>query len=286
VEFSLNPLEIRRIIMIDAVHQELTRFDKNADLVVSLIEGDCPPEPWYSNSECYAEYLWELHNGTSIGAMNIDADVNDIAFTADGAWLVTAAESVGIHDPRRKRSGTAIIRAEESGSFPVTAVATNRSGTKIAYAYSDGLIEVIGWNGTTLSGVYPQIGIGPIVLGSATGKGKVSKNATQIAFSPNQAYLAVLYEDGLDILDISSASFKPLQNIQLPQNMGGVIEFHPTLPLLAIGLSDGIRILEVPDLNLAKFEPGSRVTSIDFSEDGCLLAWGDVDGNIKLMTLR
>ncbi len=114
---------------------------------------------------------------------------------------------------------------------------------------------------------------------------KVDGAPLRVAFDPLDHWLAAQTATSIYLFDVPS-----LGAIQRSVNFAptrlGVLRFNPSGSLLAAGHLQGLKVLSVPDLKTVLDKPGSEVTTIAFSKDGCMLAWGDAEGIVHIINAR
>ena len=104
----------------------------------------------------------------------------------------------------------------------------------------------------------------------------------QLSIAPNDRWVAVQTTAELKLLEIENPFFQR-NLVNLSQNGKGVLVFDPSSSRLAFGNLQGITVFSVPDAGIPFQNRDIGVSAIAYSPDGCLLAWGDVEGTVHII---
>jgi len=207
-------------------------------------------------------------------------EVHDMALTKQGKWLVAVlGVGLSIIDPIESTRGLGIVHAGE-GKAKIVAGVVNESGNLVAYGTDRKYIEIGEWDGRLLKDIHPW-SLGPFNFQGANAE--TDAIPTKLSISPDNHWLAVRTAEWLELRDVSVRFLPQRGRASLEQGSDGVMEFNPSTSLLATGSQRGLRVLSIPTLEKVLDRPTSRVTAIAFSPDGCLLAWGDVEGTVHII---
>jgi len=104
----------------------------------------------------------------------------------------------------------------------------------------------------------------------------------RLTFDSADRWLAAQTESAVYLFDVASFGAIRDQVDFLPTSLG-VLRFNPFSSLLAGGHAEGLRVWSVPGLKTVLNQSSAQTTAIAFSPDGCLLAWGDVEGTVHII---
>ncbi|EPS45105.1 hypothetical protein H072_866 [Dactylellina haptotyla CBS 200.50] len=211
--------------------------------------------------------LWDLASGA---AQTLNLHINELyvlKFTLDIKYVVSG-KSCGSLQVWDTTSGK-LIRTLEGHSCFVTSLSFNLDGEYLASGSWDKTVRV--WKMTTGQMIH-------------TFKGHTGW-IQSVEFSYSGGYIASCSEDGIVLL-WNADSGKILRRLSIIREMPQKLTFKPGDGQIAVGvdpsrvilweLSSGeTKVLETDDYS-------SRIPSLAYSPDGCLLASGSPDGAIKL----
>ena len=177
------------------------------------------------------------------------------------------------------------LHFEEKILRSIVAVAFNSTGKLFAFGMRDenlrnkkvsGAVGLRAWDGQEIK-LLIHFKLGGFE--SAVGEPELDRVPLHLAFNNTDHWLAVQTDKTLELRDMSLSKNA---EVNLPDSSVGAIVFNPSSSLLAVGHSQGMKVLHVPDLSVALDKKDAAVTAIAFSPDGCLLAWADIDGVVHL----
>jgi WD40 repeat protein len=261
-----------------------TRFNGDGALIATPNQVSCPPDlsKWFK--VCQKVFLWRTATGELLSAdRNPWGEIVDMAFDTQGRWILTADGSVNIYDPRQLFGGFGWLPAgaRENQTEYVVAGTLSPTGNLIAYGTSQKGLGIEGWNGVEFIHPYQWTFISVKSEGSA--KKSINEIPLELAISPSNHWLAILSKSQIELRDITSAALSQHGKTEFHVGTNRALVFNPSSSLVAVGYSQGLRVYSVPELKLLADTPGAQATSVAFSPDGCLLAWGDVEGTVHII---
>jgi WD40 repeat protein len=262
-------------------------------------------------------HYWQVSNGTPLETTEIYAEVADLAYSPDGAFLAAATGWA----PLQNTKGQVIIWQNEDGSI-LHSLEKDFQNTRLAFSPDGGTLAI--WSQRkeptesdedTLRCIdLYQVSSGDLLATFKT-TGERYKTANNLAFSPDNALLAIGYSDGsVEVWDINAQELlytlthapEEDDSSRLPSpppTIGGpspaaYVAFSPDGSLLATSgedsiarlwrASDGVLLnalnpvlIESQELfELPDEEPS--VNCLVFSPDGWSLITGMSDGSIRV----
>ncbi len=274
-----------RMLELDSLNERFTRFNGDATLLVTFRQERSIQPPalsQYSPIFTYGLKVWNTTTGNLVPRQGYtEGSLVDIDFAKSGTWLLTVRYGftvLSVTKPGLERELS--VGGEEPQ--PTVTAAFNNAGNLIAYGTDKKRVYISGWDGHSFDLTYIE-GFGPIKH-EVQIWGSLDHTPIKLAIAPNNKWLAVQFNEGLELRDMSSGFFPQQSQVTLPQTSNGVLEFSPSGTLLAVGHAQGMRVYSVPDLKLLLDKPGAQTTAIAFSPDGCLLAWGDKEGIVHTIS--
>lgn len=261
-----------------------THFIDNGMLIASANSVGCNPVIPNPLGVCQRIFLWRTNTGELLSAdRNAWGEISDMAFDEQGQWVVTAEGSVEVYDPKQLYGGFGWLPAGDGENRTEHVISTtfNRTGNLIAIGTKQQKIYVEGWNGIKFVHPY-RWSVGDVTSESSAAL-PVDVFPLKLAIDPSTRWLAILSEDQIELRDITTVSLPRQRKAKLIAVSRGVLGFNPASSMLAVGYSQGLRVYSVPDLKQLADKPGAQVTFVAFSPDGCLLAWGDVEGTVHII---
>lgn len=278
VQANLATWQIVRSFSLDSLHTGLTRFSGDASLIASMVEVPCTPE---GQRTCTKPRVWKTSSGELISAPKaFDAEIHDMDLTEKGDWIVSVVGgALEVTSPTDHSSGIGIVILGDSPE-EIVAGAFNKSGDRVAYATYEKNLYVKGWDGQTLTDLFP-LSVGPWLFYG--GQTQIDNVPLKLAISPGDKWVAVVSNDRLELRDITSRFLPQYRKVNPSKPSNGALEFNPSGSLLATGNTHGFEVYSVPDLRQTFDREGAEASAITFSPDGCLLAWGDVEGAVHII---
>jgi WD40 repeat protein len=288
-QIELQNWQVINSLVLDSPSPRFTRFNGDGSLIASANTVECPtdmnPRP-ITQGSCAEPKVWDTATGqlTSVTRYSPATDLQDLAFDRQGHWLLAAQKNLRIFSPLASGGRYSITPAgdKENSLDDVVTGAFNKSGDLVAYGTKERRIGIKAWDGQSLKHAY-ILNIG-IIQSEGGGEEKIDVAPIKLAISPNNKWLAIQFDEGIELLDMTSGFFPQQGKVSLPRTATGVLEFNPSGLLLAVGYSEGMRIYSVPDLKLILDKPGPQASTMAFSPDGCLLAWGDEQGTVHIIS--
>jgi WD40 repeat protein len=270
----------------------LTLFTEEGDRILSAAPKTCPDKTYYAQDTCWDVWGWNTTTGQLVDVPNgFNAGLTDIALSGDGKWLLKIGGLLGsLHNLDLQNVGATLTEDIDGMRRKDITGALTKQANLVALGIKDetwggefvaGWLRLEQWDGKTIKRIdWDGWRIRPPDL---TGEGlKVDGVPLRLAFDPLDHWLAAQTSSSIYVFDVPS-----LGAIQRSVNFAptrlGVPRFNPSGSLLAAGHLQGLRVLSVPDLKTVLDKPGSEVTTIAFSIDGCMLAWGDVEGTVHII---
>lgn len=217
-----------------------------------------------------------------------DADYLDVGIILDpiGNWVVENGGS-SIEADAINTNASSIIELYDRGfnrDKHVSWITIDPSGKYLAYAVEEGQVKVYRTEGflDPLSVRNPSRGRDAFV-GSRT-YGNYDANADiqtiSLAIDPTRMWLAWLNEENLLVWDMKRFTSSP--HLQIPIANGSGMAFNQRGDLLAVGMNNGILIIDLEKgEQITKIET-SKVSALYFTRDNRLLVYGDGNGTIHL----
>jgi WD40 repeat protein len=231
--------------------------------------------------------LWATENGEFLAKRpGLPRGLSDVAISYDGKWVI---DSRAVLSPFTD-SGAAwpFVEIEEPFTGHIyhsdsTTATINPAGNLIAHdwVFTEVMtgdyytrVAIATWDGSKLQEV-DELDLG-------------KDKPRRLAFDPQSKWLAVQTDRYIRLVPARTnllARFLSLdiRQVSLPQPSTSPPVFNPSSSLLAVGYQNGIRVLRVSDLKTLIDQPSAAVTGIAFSPEGCLLAWGDVEGRVHII---
>ncbi len=278
VKLHLSDWKVRHTLELASLNTRFTRFNGDATLIASVSRIPCPAHP---NSSCVEPRVWKTDSGQLISApqpMGF-SDVHDMALTKEGDWLVAViGHGLDIISPSEVTRG--IGKDFVGGEEKIVVGTINDSGNLVANGTDRKYVEVEEWDGQHLHDVYPW-SFGP--WNFKGGEVRIDAIPIKLAISPDNRWLAVRYADGLELRDLTNRFIPPHGRVTLEHSSDTVMQFNPSGSVLAVTTVTGLEVFSIPNLQLMLKKPTAQVTALAFSPDGCLLAWGDVEGTVHII---
>ncbi len=233
--------------------------------------------------------VWNTATGQLISAQrNPYTDLHDVSISKDGKWILTANLGIDIYNPSQQYGGYGYGFSGIGITQDVVTVTFDAAGRLLAYGIrnehfvtqsTSGEVGLLEWNGSELKKpVVNDLGFTKLYLAEH----KLKSVPLRLAFDPASRLLAVQTDNSVQLLNVPSLA-EIATRVGLPDTSFGTLTFNPSGSLLTVGHSQGMKVLGVPGLSMVLDRPGAQVTAIAFSSDGCLLAWGDVEGNVHVI---
>lgn len=292
VEFNLRDGSEDDARTLPSQNVKLARFDiRTNTLVTASPTVSCPP--LIQSQTCWQIENWNLKaDKLEATAHRFTGPLHDLAVSTDGGWALEAGnilELVNLDEPsERKGYVFAGLREQEA----VSAV-FDLQDKFIAYGLkvfdnqngiTSGEVQVEGWNGTleTSAPFSAKIDLGLIKLGRASWF-DLDQIPIALALDSSRGWLAVQTMNSFELRNLSALYDISKGPVVMPKSENGVIRFNPIQPSIAIAHSEGLSVLSLPHLDSLFTKKGPAVTSLSYSNDGCLLAWGDVEGTVHII---
>jgi WD40 repeat protein len=271
--------------LIGHIASGLTRFSRDGTRMVSAAFKPCSR---FNQTRCADIQVWDTQSGQLISVPRAPSmGLEDIAISSDGHAILTAQVGSSIYDPSEK-GGFGFGSGGVSIESDIISVALAADAKLFAYGLRNrnlsndnisGAIGFFAWNGERWDQPV-SVEIGPIKLGAYVPT--LPKPPLRMAFDRANRQLAVLDDESLFLLDYPSLSGNH-PRVALPKTTLGTLSFNPLGLILAVGHSQGLKVLNIPNLKTLFDEKGPQVISVAFSPDGCLLAWGDAEGIVHII---
>ncbi len=277
VKMHLSDWKVMHTLELASLNTRFTRFNGDATLIASVSRIPCPAHP---NSSCVEPRVWKTDSGDLTSALSPAlTDIHDLAFTKEGDWLVAVlGPGLNIFSPPEETRG--IGKVFSGGEEKIVVGTINDSGNLVASGTDRKYIEVEEWDGQHLHDIYPW-NFGP--WNFKGGEVKIDAIPIKLAISPDNKWLAVQHADGLELRDLSNRFIPQHGRVTLEHSSDAVMQFNPSNSVLAVRTATGLEVFSIPNLQLMLRKPTAQVTALAFSPDGCLLAWGDVEGTVHII---
>jgi WD40 repeat protein len=286
VEISLPGMQDVSHLELGALTVGLTKFSKDTNHIVTVTRVNCEKK----DVSCWQPQVWELSNGRLVSARREPlTDITDIEFSSDGSLLLSSGTIAAILDPRKDAGGSALILSDEDHSRDILTMAINMTGEIISYGVRDrsfttgktsGAIGFRKWNGQQMEPL-PILRIGEFEIYRA--EQFLQEVPLKTAISPNDRWVAFETENLIGVTGLTDLTFSKSASLESSARMTTGLDFSADSSLLAASHSKGISIYQVPELTLLMSKASPVPTSIAFSPDGCLFAWGDVEGTVHII---
>ncbi len=278
VKMHLSDWKLMHTLELASLNTRFTRLNGDATLIASVSRIPCPAHP---NSSCVEPRVWKTDSGQLISApqpMGF-SDVHDMALTKEGDWLLAViGHGLDIISPSEVTRG--IGKDFVGGEEKIVVGTINDSGNLVANGTDRKNIEVEEWDGQYLHDIYPW-SFGP--WNFTGGEVRIDAIPIKLAISPDNKWLAVQHADGLELRDLSNRFIPQHGRVTLEHSSDAVLQFNPSDSVLAVRTATGLEVFSIPNLQLMLRKPTAQVTALAFSPDGCLLAWGDVEGTVHII---
>ncbi len=290
-KLRLSDLQLQAAFQIAPLDKALARFNTDGTTLAAAVMS--PDQP--NNLQIQA---WDTVTGSLLSRskpvfMNL-SEVYDLALSPNGEWILFDERgSIGLTNLADLEGGRGYVTTTFEASRVTAALAFDRTGKLFAlgrhYERQDGSriydeIELQTWDGVNVSNVKdlpPVTKLGSYEIGASYFP--LDEPALRLAFDPTNHWLAILSANGIQLRDLVDLDYSKKAQASLPESAPRVVGFNPSGSLLAAGHSLGLKVLRVPDLSVVLDKPGSEVTSVAYSPDGCLLAWGDTAGTVHII---
>ncbi len=273
VEVELANRSVMRSLKLTQLTPGLTRLSENRNLLITA--GDNGIKAWDTAT---GDVLHESKEKTKIY-------LNDIALSNDGNWLIEGTNGLNIYSPTENKGRSGYGISIIGYSLSPRAVAFNSTGTRVIYALQEmnldthkvrGKIRMLNWDGRVLEGAY-RFELGEIKFPFERVTDQVPLRLT---IDPSDQWVAART---LSAIELDTFALSQHATLNIPSTSFGSLAFNPPSTLLAVGIQQGLRVYSVPDLNEVLDQNGPEASAIAFSPDGCLLAWGDVEGTVHII---
>lgn len=278
-QINLAEKQIVRSFRFDSFRTGLTEFSGDGEMLVSMIQVPCPQgDP----RRCVEPRVWKTDSGEMVSKIKpfLGNEIRNLDVTQKGDWFISVQDgSVDMSNPTNLPPGMGILINDDPPEQAVS-TAISRSANLIAYATDRKNLYLEQWDGQDLHDPYPW-SFGPWSFNG--GEATLDAVPIKLAISPDDKWLAVRSSDALELRDLSARFIPSHGKVSLEHSSNVVMEFDPSSSLLAIGDTERIQVQSIPNLEILLDRPSSEVTAASFSPDGCLLAWGDVEGAVHII---
>lgn len=287
-QVEIPDLKVSHHIILERLAADFTQLSRNNYRVIGLVPHECPDIPCHKNDSCWAEAVWDTTSGKNVSVgPRVGTNVHDVALSEDGRWVVLSEGSASIFDPTKDFHGTGIVLEQERGLREIVTGRLNSNGTILVLGIRDtdlstnqtsGAVAFRAWIEETSELTFFQLGPMRIYRGET----HLQNPPLQLSIAPNDRWVAVQTTAELKLLEIENPFFQR-NLVNLSQNGKGVLVFDPSSSRLAFGNLQGITVFSVPDAGIPFQNRDIGVSAIAYSPDGCLLAWGDVEGTVHII---
>ncbi len=290
VHLNLSNLRLNTSFQLAPIDRALARFSKDAKVVVAA--GLNINQPKYRRIQA-----WNTSTGTVISdskpALTELDRVNDISISPDDQWVFYADE-LGADLANLSNDSASVVDLATcfACSQEINAVTFDTTGKLLAFGSrfetyepkrSWGQIGLRVWDGHDLFHIDVLPPVPNRIFGHDSSFFLLDESPLRIAFDPTNHWIGALMRNNVELRDLTAPDFSRKAQINLPKSSPGVVVFSPSGSILAVGHSQGMTVLRVPDLSLVLDKLGAEVTAIAFSPDGCRLSWGDAEGTIHII---
>lgn len=288
-ELSVPALQVINSFTINELSPQFTHFSKGGRLIISAAKTECPDLPYTKNSTCQQVKVWETSSGRLWWMpTTASVDLHDLAISDDGKWVLRVKPATGISSTEDKLAGANFSFTTQEVEREAVAGAFNSTGGLFALGLKNrpydskktsGSIRLQTWDG--------RVNRDPISLDLGlfqftTREAILAQPPQRLTFDAGSRWLGVEMQDSIQVYNVQSLAKyaeADLKDVRL-----GTMTFDTKGKFLAVGYPQGFKVLTVPDLKVVLDRPTKEaVTSITFSPNGCLLAWGDVEGTVHII---
>lgn len=273
----------------------LTLFTENADRILSAAPKTCTDKS-FAKDTCWDVWGWDTTSGQLVDVPNgSNTDLRDLAVSGNGQWLLKIALGSSLTNFDQQPRGASLASEhfpEEDLHREFVAGALNKQGDLVVLGIKDetwggkfvaGWVRLERWDGKTIEETGWNDGRWHI-FPDLTAKGtKVDDVPLRLAFDSMDRWLGAQTASSIYLFDIPNLG-RLRGSVKIGPTRQGVLGFNPAGSLLAGGQLQGLKVLNVPELKTVLERPGSEVTAVSFSRDGCLLAWGDAEGEVHIIS--
>lgn len=286
---NLHQIHVARSVTVGNLDPALARFDQHATMLAgAAVKADSNAKPVWDAQ------VWDTNTGSVISTakpiLKNRKELSDLSLAPEARWLLMATGDMALTNPFDNEGGPGFIFGREEGKRDVVAVAFNSTGTQFAFGTRDeqfypervwGTVEVQSWNGEEAKDLPPRFQLGALSIGES--RFTLDSPPLRLGFDASNRWLAVQTRDTLETHDVTDGFLSRRAKADLPSTSSGILAFNPTSSLMAVGLSQGVLVVHIPELSPVLQKIGSATTAIAFSTDGCLLAWGDTMGIVHII---
>jgi WD40 repeat protein len=267
------------------VHPFLSRLSANGEILVTL--EDRPAEVEKAKEQLALQvrditvgvvYVWDLVAGTMVSIIPMVNAVEGLDLSPDGTRLITVGDSTIDLDSTGETGdpnwSPLHLSSVDPDYTPEPFVTTfDQTGNYFAYGFKDGEVRVERVISNSDTKLANQI---------LWGSGGVP---VALAFDPTAHFLAILRTTKLELRNLDSpfVFLRPARIVHdLPPVHAGQLKFSPHGTVLAVGTAHGWQLRRTSDLSLVAEQQEQSISSLAFSDDGCLVAFGTTDGLVEV----
>lgn len=284
-EINLTDGQILNSTSLAPVTAGNSHFVKHGNALISAIETQCETP---SFERCWKTGIWDSRSGRIEWDGGISRALSTFVASEDGQVIFRGAMINSLVD-RGTDGGIYFGKSHIDRSETIVTSSLTEDGRLLAIGIEEqdylsgqkvGELLLQEWTGRELRPPV-RIDLGPIQLNSPFRR-ELNNVPLSVEVAPNNKWLGVLTDDTIHIFETSTLK-ETSAKLLAPFSAPGGLVFNQRGSQLAIGHSRGITILSVPKADTLFDVPGAETTAIAFSSDGCLLAWGDVEGTVHII---
>lgn len=298
VTWNISNKEVIQQRTIDWIHPHLTSMSAKGNMLATVDDRPHMVERQRSGfnfPEDIVEFvnIWNMDSGQQpvllphYGPGRRGFTIREVYVSLDGRQLLTIFElgaALDSTDPTSGQGGQSIYRpiSSEDPDFVPDAFVVGGFGPRgksFALGFESGVV----WLQKLTGDLYSEAAG---ALSPQTVRGDKKINA--LAFDMTGNWLAILRTHSVELRNLRSwfATIWPsLIKYDLPAAETGKVAFSPRNTVLAIGTPQGWQLRRTSDLSLVAEQKERPVTSLAFSDDGCLVAFGTADGTIEIWSV-